>query len=312
MERTSIERKGALVKSVSDLNRHFEIPGLAKVVAGDGGLPKVAISAPGATGEIYLHGAHVTSWTPAHASEVLFLSTKSRFEEGIAIRGGIPVCFPWFDKKRDDPKAPSHGFARTRPWQLHSVERDGDSVRVTMLLESDDSTKHYWPVDFHAEYGVTFGAQLKIEFTVANRGTAPAHFEAALHTYFRIGEIAEARVRGLDKIRYTDKTDGRREKTQEGDVIITSETDREYLDTPHQVDLLDSSMQRKIHIANENSRTTVVWNPWIKKAQALSDFGDDEWKRMICVETSNVSQFAAEAPPGREHEMVAVVTVARL
>jgi len=293
--------------AVEELNRRFGIMGVARVESGNGGLARVVVTLPDAAGEMYLHGAHVTSWKAAGAEDALFVSAKSRWEDGVAIRGGVPMCFPWFDKKRDDAKAPAHGFARTRAWELRAVERDGGAVRVTMALASDDSTKKWWPADFQAEYFVTFGHELRMELAVKNLGAAPARFEEALHTYFRIGDIAAARVRGLDGMRYTDKMDARREKTQTGDITITSETDREYLGTPHEVELEDAAIGRRFRIANENSRTTVVWNPWIAKAKAMSDFGDDEYRRMICVETSNVSQFAVEVAPGAEHCMKAVI-----
>lgn len=294
---------------IAELNRRFEVAGIARVTQGNGGLAKVSISSAEAAGEIYLQGAHVTAWKPAGAEEVLFVSAKSRWGEGAAIRGGVPICFPWFANKADGAKAPAHGFARTRAWSLEAVEKDGEAVRVTMTLGSDHSTREFWAGDFHAEYRVTFWRELKMELTVKNRGAAAVRFEEALHTYFRVGDIAKARVRGLDGMRYTDKMDARREKLQKGDVVITSETDREYLDTPHEVELVDDVIRRKIQIRNENSRTTVVWNPWVAKAKAMSDFGDEEWKQMICVETTNVSQFAVELGAGQQHRMTVVIKV---
>jgi glucose-6-phosphate 1-epimerase len=300
------------ISAIEELNRRFEIRGTARVVEGNGGLAKVSVTAPSATGEIYLHGAHVTSWKPTGAEEVLFLSAKSRWEEGVAIRGGVPVCFPWFGGKAGDAKAPAHGFARNRLWQLQALERDGDSVRVALALGNDESTKKWWPADFRLEQRVTFGRELTMELALTNLGAAPVQFEEALHTYFRIGDIEQARVRGLDGMKYTDKVDARREKMQRGDVVITSEADREYLDTPHEAELVDPVLRRRIRIGNENARTTVVWNPWQDKARAMSDFGDEEWRQMICVETSNVSQFAVDAAPGAEHRMKAVIGVERL
>lgn len=298
------------MSTAEELNRRFGIAGVARVEAGNGGLAKVSVTLPEAAGEIYLHGAHVTRWKPAGADEVLFVSAKSRWEDGVAIRGGVPICFPWFDKKRDDAKAPAHGFARTRAWQLEEVTRRGDGVTVVMAIESDESTRKFWAPDFRLEQRVTFGRELRMELALENRGNEPARFEEALHTCFRIGDIDKARVRGLDGMRFTDKTDARREKTQQGDVVITSLTDREYLDTPHEVTLEDPVLRRRIRITNEGSRTTVVWNPWSEKAKAMSDLGDEEWKQMICVETSNVSQFAVEVAPGAEHRMTAVISVA--
>jgi glucose-6-phosphate 1-epimerase len=298
--------------AAAELNRRFGIAGVARVETGHGGLAKVSVTLPEAAGEMYLHGAHVTSWKPAGADEVLFVSAKSRWEDGVAIRGGVPICFPWFDKKRDDAKAPAHGFARTRAWGLEDVTRGGDGVTVRMAIEHDESTRKFWAADFRLEQSVTFGRELRMELALKNRGKEPARFEEALHTYFRIGDIDKARVRGLDGMRFTDKTDARREKTQQGDVGITSLTDREYLDTPHEVTLEDPVLRRKIRIANEGSRTTVVWNPWSEKAKAMSDLGDEEWKQMICVETSNVSQFAVEVGAGQEHRMTAMIGVTRL
>src|SRR5271165_1585484 len=129
--------------SVPDLNRRFGIPGIAEVVAGNGGLPKVVATSSPAVGEIYLHGAHVTSWRPAGAEEVFFVSPQSRWEDGKAIRGGVPICFPWFGDKADDPKAPSHGFVRTKSWQLDSIALSRDEITVSMSTRSDQGTMHW-------------------------------------------------------------------------------------------------------------------------------------------------------------------------
>lgn len=287
------------------LNRRFEIPGVARIVEGNGGLLKVRITSPEAEGEIYLHGANITSWKPSGGEEVLFVSAKSRWEDGVAIRGGVPICFPWFGGKAGDAKAPAHGFVRTKAWRLDSVEKTGGGATVKLSTESDESTKRWWAADFRLEHRVTFGSELRMELVLKNSGKVALRFEEALHTYFRVGKIEEARLHGLSGMRYTDKTDSRKEKMQQGDVEITSETDREYLDTPHEVELEDPVLRRQIRIANENSRTTVVWNPWAEKARAMSDFGDEEWKQMMCVETTNVSQFAVEVAAGEEHRMKA-------
>src|SRR5258707_396889 len=127
--------------AIAEVSRQFEIPGIAQLVEGNGALPKVRITSPECEGEMYLHGAHVTSWKPAGAEEVLFLSSQSRFEHGRAIRGGVPICFPWFGGKSDDPKAPAHGFVRTKMWQLESITQVGHAVAVSMFTESNEDTK---------------------------------------------------------------------------------------------------------------------------------------------------------------------------
>ncbi|HXN16736.1 MAG TPA: D-hexose-6-phosphate mutarotase [Candidatus Binatus sp.] len=288
----------------------FEIPGTASVVEGNGGLQKVRVTTPGAAGEIYLHGAHLTSWKPAGREEVLFLSALSQWELGRAIRGGVPICFPWFGGKADDPKAPAHGFVRTKAWRIESIAQAGDGVTVSMFTESDDDTKRWWPADFRLSYRVTFASELRLELVVTNTGKTSLRFEEALHAYHRVGNILDTRVSGLDTVQYIDKTDSNRKKIQHGEIAIVSETDRIYLNTIDAIKLEDPVLRRRTHVAKENSRTTVVWNPGAQKARSLSDFADDEWIQMICIETSNVADFALDLAPGQQHEMKAVVSVA--
>ncbi len=159
--------------SAAELNRRFGIPDAATVVEGKGGLPKVRITTPAASGEMYLHGAHVTSWKPAGAQEVLYLSPRSLWQDGEAIRGGVPVCFPWFGNKADDPKAPAHGFVRTKLWHLDSIEQTDDGVSVTMFTDHSKSTQKWWPPEFRLLHRATFGAELVLELIVTNTGTAP-------------------------------------------------------------------------------------------------------------------------------------------
>jgi glucose-6-phosphate 1-epimerase len=298
------------MQSDIELYRHFEIPGIALLAEGNGGLPMVRITCPEVTGEMYLHGAHVTSWRSTGREEVLFLSSQSRWEHGRAIRGGIPICFPWFGNKEDDPAAPAHGFVRTKSWQLESIAQVGSDVTVSMFTESDESTKRWWPAEFRLVHRATFGRQLRLELEVMNTGRTSLEFEEALHTYHRVGDVEKARVRGLDAVYYVDKTDSNRQKIQDGDIAIGSETDRVYLNIKDAIELDDPVLHRRIHVIKENSGTTVVWNPWVQKARALSDFGDDEWMQMICLESSNVSEFAVVLASGQQHTMAAIVRVA--
>jgi glucose-6-phosphate 1-epimerase len=298
--------------AIAELDRRFGIPGSARVVEGNGGLAKVAIATRDTAGEMYLHGAHVTSWQPRGAEEVLFVSSKSRWEDGRAIRGGVPICFPWFGGKAGDPSAPAHGFVRTMAWQLESIVQAGDAVTVTMLTESNDDTKRWWPADFHVVYRSTFGTALNLELVVRNTGATSLRFEEALHTYFHVGLIEKVRLHGLSTVHYLDKTDANRKKTQQGPLVIASETDRVYLNTKGTIELEDDSLRRRIGVAKENSFTTVVWNPWVEKAKALSDFGDAEWMQMVCIEASNVSDSAVELAPGEQHKMLAIVRLAGL
>jgi glucose-6-phosphate 1-epimerase len=298
--------------AIPELARRFELPGVAQVVEGNGGMPKVRITSPEASGDLYLHGAHVTSWRPAGKEEVLFLSSQSRWQQGYAIRGGVPICFPWFGGKVDDPNAPAHGFVRTMEWQLESIAQVGDAVRVSLFTESNDETTRWWPGEFRLVHRATFGSELSLELVLTNTGPTSLRFEEALHAYHRVGNIEKARVRGLDRVSYLDKTDSNRKKLQQGEIEIVSETDRVYLNTTDLIELEDPVLRRRTRVTKENSRTTVVWNPWVQKAHALSDLADDEWMQMICIETSNVSDCAVALGPGQQHTMKALVRVADL
>ena len=296
--------------AIAESDLRFEIPGTAQLVEGNGGLPKVRITSPEAAGEMYLHGAHVTSWKPGGGEEVLFLSSQARWEDGHPIRGGVPVCFPWFGGKADDPKAPAHGFVRTKAWQLESIVQAGAAVTVSMFTESNEDTKRWWPAEFRLVHRATFGSELSLELVVTNTGMAPLRFEEALHAYYRVGNVKNTRLRGLDGVHYFDKTDANRKKMQHGEIVIVSETDRVYLNTRDAIELEDPVLHRRTRVTKENSLTTVVWNPWAQKAHSLSDFANDEWMQMICIEASNVSDFAVDLAPGQEHTMKALVRIA--
>ena len=292
------------------MDTRVELPGIAEVMEGNGGLSKVRVTSREVVGEIYLHGAHVTSWKPAGKEEVLFLSSQSRWDEDHAIRGGVPLCFPWFGPKADNPSAPAHGFVRTKAWQLASIVQVADAVTVTLSTESDDTTRKWWPAEFRLVYSATFGSELRLEFLVANTGRTSMRIEEALHAYFRAANIEKTRVRGLDNVQYVDKTDSNRKKVQEGKIEIASETDRVYLNTTDAIEIEDPLLARRIRVIKEHSRTTVVWNPWLTKSHSLSDLADEEWRQMICIETSNVSDFAVDLAPGQQHTMKALVRVA--
>lgn len=297
------------MRSIAELNQQHGIAGVASIVEGCGHQPKVRIKAAAAVGEMYLHGAHVTSWQPTGAKEVLFLSSQSIYRDGVAIRGGIPICFPWFGDKADDKQAPAHGFVRTKTWHLESIEEKRGAVTVKMFTESSKSTKKWWPSDFRLSYHATFGPELALEMIVTNTGNEPLRFEEALHAYYRVGDVTKAGIAGLDATQYQDKTDSFREKTQHGEVVITGETDRVYLNTESKLYLNDPVLQRRTMVIKEQSRNTVVWNPWSGKAAEIKDLGAGEWQSMLCVEVSNVGDKTISLKPGEQHAMRARVKV---
>ncbi len=280
---------------------------MAAVVAARGGLAAVRITSPLASAEIYLQGAQVTSWQATGTAEVIFMSEQSRWEPGKAIRGGIPICFPWFGPKADDSKAPQHGFARTAEWQLETIAARGAEVVVTLALESSAATRELWPHEFRAVYRVTVGSELKLELSVTNSGQTPFSFEEALHTYHAVSDVRQVRITGLDGLRYLDKPDGYQEKSQQGEVAFTTLTDRVYLDALEDATIDDGSRQIVVH--KENSHNTVVWNPWIEGASSLADMGYEEWREFVCVEACNCRDAAITLAPGAEHTMTVAIRV---
>ncbi len=298
---------------IDSLNRQFGIPEVAQVLAGRGGLAKIHITSPAANAEIYLHGAHVTSWQPSGEDEVMFLSGRSHWEDGHPIRGGVPICFPWFRGKADDPQAPTHGFVRTRAWDLDSIAINPDgSVTVVCSTHSDDATRRWWPYEFRLTHRVQISRVLRMELIVANTGGSAFRFEEALHTYFHLGLAQRAQVRGLDGVTWLDNTDGNRRKTQSGALTFTKTTDNAYLNTGAREELVDPVAGRVLTTSKENSASTIVWNPWREGAASIPDLGDEEWQKMACVEGGNVLENAVTLGPGEEHRMAVSLSVARL
>lgn len=297
---------------IETLNRDFAIPRIAEIVAGNGGLPKVYVTTANASAEIYLHGAQVTSWRPTGGEDLIFLSEHAQWQEGRAIRGGIPICFPWFNAKADDAQAPSHGFVRTTAWELTSIAQPQEDVIVKLQTTSNAASRRWWPHEFRLLHRITVGAELKLELTMTNTDATPLRFEEALHTYHRVGDVEKIRIAGLDGVDFLDHVEGNRKKKQDGDLTVAGPTDNIYLETRHSIEILDPALQRRVNIQKKNSLTTVTWNPWKEGTAALNDLGDKEWHTMVCVEASNVRDAAITLEPGESHTMEAILSVAGL
>ncbi len=262
-------------------------PARVTFLDGRGEMPMVEISTAWSTAEIYLHGAHVTNFKKHNEAPMLFLSQCSRFEENQPIRGGIPVIFPWFGPREG---MGMHGFARTKPWEIKEIVPAPDgSVSVRFRLPNYPEGGAFPP--FVAEYVVTVSEGLTLELIVTNHSTdSKLEFEECLHTYFAVEDIGATTVTGLKGVSYLDKVADFAKKTEKGENIqISSEVDRVYLNAAGTVEIRDARLGRVIRVAKENSASTVVWNPWIAKAQQMPDFGNDEYQKMVCVESGNVN-----------------------
>lgn len=285
------------------LNKHFGIEDVLYFSGGEGGLWRAQITTDQCVAELYRHGAHLTRWRPKGHDEVIWLSDLARFEYGKAIRGGVPICFPWFagNQPASDPDGPAHGYARTTTWEYSDAKHDDAGVTISMRAAIEP---------FTLQYDVTFADTLTMQLTVTNTGTAAATFESALHTYFVISQIKAVRVEGLQNADYLDTVGGNLQNLTQDDqpIRFDAETDRTYTSSTT-ARIIDPGLQRIITIEKEHSGSTVVWNPWAAKAKAMADFGDDEWPGMLCVESGNIEPNAIELAPEQSHTMRVVIEV---
>ena len=288
----------------------MNFPGVASFEEDDHGMIRLAITSPKANAQIYLHGAHVVHFQPIGLAPVLFLSEESGFASGQAIRGGIPICFPWFGGREGHPESPAHGFARTMEWAVESLSVDGDeAILVILRLESNEATRAEWAHEFVVRCHIFVGMWLVMLLEVENTGESEMTFEEALHTYFAVEDVREVLVRGLENTGYRDKVDGLASKMQGAEPLrFTGETDRIFENTAAKCEIEDGVTGRRITVNKSGSKTTVVWNPWIEKALKMKDFGDEEWRRMICVETANAGVNAVTIGPGKKHSIRVVIS----
>jgi glucose-6-phosphate 1-epimerase len=285
-----------------------ELPDSVALVDGAGGLPLFRVSTPTTSGEVYLHGAHISAWAPPREDTVIWMSKASVFAPAEPIRGGIPICFPWFGPGRDAAMSPVHGFARLAQWALVGAEDSDGAVTLTFRLTDSEvaglASVQFWPHPFELTYAVTFGAELAIDLTVRNTGEEAYSFEEALHTYFAVKDIAGVTIEGLDGLQFLDRAPNAPTEPapQVGAVTFAGEIDRVYSSTGVST-IFDPAGRRVITVAKDRSANTVVWNPWSAKAAAMPDFGDDEWPKMVCVETANVLHHAVTLGAGDVHTM---------
>jgi glucose-6-phosphate 1-epimerase len=288
----------------------FSVPGRVEFEFGRGGFICAVLKSRAAEARVYLHGGHVSHFQRRGGRPVLFMSTESLFVVDKPIRGGVPVIFPWFGPRTNDPVggSPMHGFARVMEWEVESSDARGDPSSIILVLRADESTRRWFGGEFVLRHRVSVGERLTMELTVENAGRGAFSFEEALHTYFSVSDVRNVTIEGLAGVSYIDKMDQFARKVQDASPIrITGETDRVYLGTRSTCVIHDPGFGRRIVIEKENSEATVVWNPWVAKAKAMADFGDEEWVGMVCVESGNVGEGGVRLEAGGRHVMRAGV-----
>ncbi|MEK6550223.1 MAG: D-hexose-6-phosphate mutarotase [Pseudomonadota bacterium] len=304
------------------LNRTFGCGGQVVFKAGPGGLAVAEVNNAHGSAVIALQGAHVMTWAPRNEAPVIWLSKAAKFSPGKSIRGGVPVCWPWFGPHATESVFPGHGFARTVMWDVIEAQAMADGgTRLSFRIRQDDAIRAQWPHASEAMNIVTVGKTLELELVTRNTGATAITVGDAFHTYFEVSDIRHCRIDGLDGCPYLDKVDGGKRKQQTGPVTIGTEVDRIYLDSTAETatgaslhrgprldpiaDILidDPGLKRRIRIAKRGSRSSVVWNPWADKAAKMGDFGANGYLNMVCVESSNAADDVVTIPAGGEHRL---------
>ena len=290
---------------LADLNARFGIADQLKFIDGPNGLIFAEIDNPLGTAYICLQGAHITTFRPKDQVEpVIWVSKFAKFALGKSIRGGAPVCWPWFGAHATESSFPGHGFARTVMWEVtQSAALPGGETEITFAMLENEQTRAQWPYKTRVELNVIVGQSLKASLNTTNLGDTPVQIGEALHTYLQISDIEEVQVTGLENTVYLDKVGEATRRTQDGAVTFSGEVDRVYVDTETTCAIVDPAFNRRILIAKTGSRSTVVWTPWNEKADKMGDFGPDGWRQMVCVESVNALENVVTIAAGETHRM---------
>lgn len=280
-------------------------------VPGEADLPVAILRTSHAEARVMLQGAQIIHYQVGEQAPIIWVGDEAHAIPGKSLRGGVPVCWPWFGAGAEGQ--PAHGFARNLNWQVAGSKADADSVTLTLELLPSETSSKYWPHDFRLSLEVHLADSLRMKLTTEHRGSEACTISQALHTYLRVGDIAEVSIHGLADTAFLDKTRDMLRDTQSDLALrLGSETDRVYLDTVAEVIVEDAALQRRIHVRKEGSRSTVVWNPWDEKAGGFPDMRSDEYAQMLCVETTNAADDVVHLAPGETHCMVSEIVVTPL
>lgn len=287
---------------LDSLNARFGIAGQLYFERGPSDFAIIQVRNVHGAATLTLQGAQLLTWTPSGHRPVVWMSPHAKYQVGKSVRGGVPICWPWFGAHGSESGFPAHGFARSSCWEVCSTKAlDDGATSLSLRLIRNDDHNAYWPYSTPLELDVVVGGDLVMELRTRNLSAVPVTIGQALHTYFEVSDIRHVSVLGLDGTRYLDKVDGGKEKPQSGAVTFSGETDRVYLDTDADCIIDDPGLSRRIVVRKQGSRSTVVWNPWIEKAAKLGDMGDAGYLNMLCVESCNAADDVLVLKPGDQH-----------
>ena len=276
--------------NIEQLNTDFGIEGQLKFVRGHGDLPFIEIKNNSATALISIYAAQVLSFQPIDATEdLLFLSEQSCYEVGKAIRGGIPICWPWFGSDPQDVEGLSHGFVRNDYWTVIDVSALSPfETKVTLNFTPSNPSDTTWPYDYALELQISIGSELRLELLTRNLGDQAFTITQAFHSYFKVGNIEQVQILGLEGAEYLDKCDEDTQKYQTELLMINAEVDRIYNGLEKTLIIDDAALQRRIEIRSSSHKSTVVWNPWLIRSEELEDLAADSYQSFLCLETGNI------------------------
>lgn len=295
---------------LDELDNNFSIEGEVGFSEMDGDLVFITIANKYADAEICLYGAHVTSFTPHNRMDLLWMSPESSFEIGTPIRGGIPVCFPWFGPHKTDTEKPQHGFGRLMYWDVdQTVSLPNGETFVKLKLCSSEETKAFWPHDFCAELSITVGQKLSVSLKVANTSFEPFEYSSALHSYFNLSLIDNIAIEGLQNAKYHSQLEPGDFVQETPELKIEKAETRHYYETESTCVINDPIFRRRILVEKSGSRNTTVWNPWKEATLKIADIPDDGYQTFVCVETVNAFDGCIQLNPGEEHEMGTVISL---
>jgi glucose-6-phosphate 1-epimerase len=287
-----------------------------------GELACLQVEHPRACALIALQGAQVLEYTPAGAHPVIWLSETAAFTRGQSVRGGIPVCWPWFGDLRRNPVAvqacipceqpPAHGWVRNLPWLLEQASSDDNGVNIRLRYPLPAGVPVDWAAQASLSLSLQIGSELVLQLETTNLGAQPLTLSQALHTYFAASHINHIRIEPLQQVRYIDTLRDWQTFSDSDTLRINQETDRIYLDIPSTLTIEDTGWQRRIEIHCAQSRSAVIWNPWIEKAKRLSHFAEDAYQRMLCIETARVMEDCLDLAPGQTDVMTVRIQDSRL
>ncbi|NOR71081.1 MAG: D-hexose-6-phosphate mutarotase [Methylomarinum sp.] len=294
--------------NIQQLNADFGIANQVIFTSGKGGLPFIKVNNKKASALISIYAGQVLSFKPVNeAEDFMFISDNAYFQEGKAIKGGIPICWPWFGAapESENMERPDHGFVRNDFWSVSSVDNlhNGDT-KIKLEFVDSAKTREIWPYSFYLSLEIIVGDSLTLELLTRNTGDKAFFITEALHTYFNVADAAQVQVLGLEKTEYLDKAEDFVKVCQVGAITIAEETDHIHVDVQHDLTINDPGFNRKIKITSSGNKNVVVWNPWVKGSAEITDLDSDDYKHFICVEIANAASDIVEILPDSEYRIV--------